>query len=131
MMKKPLTTTSSLLLIIILCIYGCRPSQMLERQELIKDYALCSCILNLAKSDSIVFKNDISKAIYREIAGYEPRDYDRIDSLIKSRIDHHLPLQINDYQGKSAAIKDCIDIYKSHLLDSLIKQITTKRMGVQ
>jgi hypothetical protein len=97
-MKKIYLNSCSWILILGFC--ACKTAYISTSRELIRDYALCSCIVYSLKGSSFN-KTDISAAVYRDIANYASEDYNQIDSLIKNKVDFSTPLLIADYEGKT------------------------------
>lgn len=95
-----------------------------EKREWAKDYALCSCLSLVSKTDT-VFKNDISRGIYAEISDYNrvviPNIYTDIDSLARKAFNSISPTQIPDYGGSKPYMQSCIEFSKGQELDSLIR----------
>ena len=94
------------------------------RTEMLKDYALCRCIMEVSNDDSI--KHDISFSILTELADYHIKAMNGIDSLTKKVVLNIEPAQIADYNGKKPYLLGCINYYKSKQLDSLIRTFDLK-----
>ena len=87
----------------------------------LKDYALCSCLIEAYRRDSIDLK-DVSIPVLYEMSNYGINIYHRkkIDSLTAIIVDDISPLQSGDYGNKKAVIFNCIQYYKGQRLEKLI-----------
>lgn len=112
---------------LIIYAYGCKIPGNTQRRNLLKEYALCKCISYYVAKEA-ADTNDISNAVYRELAGYGFAEYDQLDSFVKKSIDTNRILLINDYKGKNTSIMDCINFYKSKTLDSAIRLMEKKKV---
>jgi hypothetical protein len=94
-------------------------AKLKEKQEWLKEYALCSCIREAYPHDSI--KTDISFSVLRDISDYEAPVYDKVRSEAKKAALTIEPSQIADFEGKRPYLLGCLNFYQSKALDSLIK----------
>lgn len=92
------------------------------KYKLLKDYALCSCLMYAFKTDTGV-QHDISLTAYKEISDESVPFYQSIDSLSKLVVRGVEPAQIADYGGKKPYIKSCIEYSQSIRLDSLLRAL--------
>ena len=98
---------------------------IIENRELLKQYALCKCLIYSFPNDSLI-RSDLSMSIYRDISNYSFIVYDEIDSITKQKVINFPPPIINDYLGKKLSLMLCINgYYKSYYLDSLVKKYDT------
>lgn len=93
-------------------------SLIVSQRSILKNYALCKCLLLEYPSDSIL-RNDGSLNGYIEMGAYGKRAYDLIDSFIKDK-------SFIKYRSKHKSnlyLMRCLDIYNSKTLDSLIRNL--------
>lgn len=100
---------------------SCKTLKNNQYEKLLKEYAFCKCVESANEKDSI-FKNDISKSIYIDIAHYNLNTYLLIDSIAHVYALSIKPSIIYDHQGKRAIFLKCFEFFNSKTLDSLIKQ---------
>lgn len=111
---------------LIIYSFGCKTTGSSQKRDWLKEYALCKCISYYVAGER-ADTNDISTAVYRELAGFGFADYDRLDSLVKNAIDTNRVLLISDYKGKSTAMMDCINFYKSKTLTAAIRLMEKRK----
>jgi hypothetical protein len=87
-----------------------------------RQYAFCACAEKIS-NDSALFKNDLSKAIYFDIAGYNFSAYKKVDSAAKAFSNQVEPSIIADSENKKAAFLNCFEFYHSRQLKTLIKRL--------
>lgn len=105
---------------------GCSPSSHIrDNRKLLKEYAYCKC-LQYALADTIIFKEDISLAVYREIALYPWEVFDEIDIFSFEAAKNIKPSEIADHEGKKSVFLQCFRYYESLALDSMIKRMDKK-----
>lgn len=93
---------------------------VIHQRQLMKDYALCRCILNAYSGDDSL-RADISTSFYNELLLYAYSAQLQIDSIAKNFANSILPSKYPDYQNKRAVIYFCTEFYKSRELDSVIR----------
>jgi hypothetical protein len=96
-------------------------STIQEQRELLRDYALCSCIINGSGDSSN--KNDYSRSLYADQSLYSERSLLYIDSISIVFAQSIKPAKYEAYKGQKAIIYFCTEFYKSQRLDSLIKSL--------
>lgn len=97
-----------------------RPPSLKEARNLLKNYALCSCIKYI--TDDKKLKNDISRGIYSDISNYsDSKVFNEIDSLAKIAALTIEPSQIADYGYQKPLLLGCISFFQSKKLDSLVR----------
>jgi hypothetical protein len=106
-----------------LFISGCgSTSKLSENRTLLKEYAYCKCF-EYSSNDTTFFRTDISLMVYKEIAHYDLKAFQIIDSLSKKAASEIKPSQIADYENKKAILSDCFLFFKSKSLDSVIRSL--------
>jgi hypothetical protein len=91
-----------------------------QKHQWMKEYALCKCIIEITQDT--LLKNDISLAIYVNIADYQgSKIIEAIDQAAKKAALNITPSQIADYNGKKPYMLSCIQFSQSKQIDSLIK----------
>ncbi len=95
-----------------------------KTKEILKDYALCSCIIEGYKRDSIDIK-DVSIAVLYDISGYNIDLLNRkqIDSLTSIVLNEIRPLQPADYGNRKPVIYTCLQYYKGKKLNALVRSM--------
>jgi hypothetical protein len=88
----------------------------------LKEYAFCKC-LEFASNDSVLFKEDISITVYKEIANYALNVFTSVDSLTMKAALAIKPSIIADYNHRKAIVSDCFIFFKSRQLDSLVRSM--------
>lgn len=105
-----------------------RDSNVIKQRELLRGYALCSCIQEGYKKDSAV-QNDISASWYLNMLLYK----DSILQLVRSNAREYasliLPSQYPDYKGKRAVLFLCTQYVNTSSMDSLLKSFDTTLEG--
>ena len=94
-------------------------SILIKHQDWLKSYAFCACTLEGYKQEGYNVI-DYSFGVFRDIASYDERAYQAIDSIVKKIIANTPRLQPADYNNKKPILKSCLEFYKSKLLDSVI-----------
>jgi hypothetical protein len=101
---------------------GCVSSRIKQSRKLMREYAFCACA-QIISNDSTLFRNDLSNAIYFDIAGYNFSSYKKVDSAAKAFSILAEPSNISDYENKKAVFLNCFEFYHSRQLKALIKKL--------
>jgi hypothetical protein len=94
-----------------------------ERANL-KKYALCKCLIEKYPTDTLL-RLDGSLMGYIEIGSYGNNSYDVVDSFIAAKTVIHY----SSKDKRSLYLMQCIDIYNSVELDSLVKELDKNVIG--
>jgi hypothetical protein len=94
---------------------------ILQQRALLRDYALCSCIINGSGDSSL--KNDYSRSLYADQSLYAESSLLLVDSVATAYARSIKPAQYEAYKGQKAIIYFCTEFYKSQPLDSLIRTL--------
>lgn len=94
-------------------------SILAQHQLWLKNYAFCACTLEGYKQEGFDVI-DYSYGVYRDIASYDQKSYEVIDSIAKIIIEKTPALQHSDYNNKKPILKSCLEFYHSTLLDSFV-----------
>lgn len=92
-----------------------------KQRALLRDYALCSCILN-GSGDSSVNK-DYSRSLYADQSLYAESALLFIDSVATEYAGSIKPAKYDAYKDRKAVIYFCTEFYNSRALDSLIRTL--------
>ena len=98
-------------------------SKIETRQELLKDYAVCSCIYFGNKKDT-VFKKDNSFSVLADITQFPPEVYNEVDKFVEEYASRIPNSRIGDYANQKPVLFKCVSLYKTEKLDSLIRILT-------
>ncbi|KIC94443.1 hypothetical protein [Flavihumibacter solisilvae] len=90
--------------------------------KLIKDYALCDCIDEGFRDDSLHFK-DFSATVIVEQISINPEGLDVIEDNVDSFISRLKPSEYLDTKGMRGVMINCIDYYNSDELDKLARNV--------
>jgi hypothetical protein len=99
-----------------------KDSNFIKQRELLKGYALCSCVSEAFKNDSAIH-NDLSLSWYLELLLYPQNALLKIDSFAKACGSSILPSAYPDYKGRRAVLFLCTEFSKSEALDSLVRSL--------
>ena len=97
-----------------------KDSIITTQRLLLKNYALCKCLLNKFPQDSL--QNDGTLEGYLELGQYGNLAYETVDSFVKNEASQKYASKYK----KNLYIMRCIDIYNSKSLDSLIRSLDTE-----
>lgn len=99
-------------------------SRLSSQRELLRDYALCSC-LRFGYKDTEVY-SDISTPILLNQMLYSSFVTDLIKEKSKTYADNIKVSEVADYNNKRPIIVSCMNYYKSSSLDSLVRSFDSE-----
>lgn len=100
---------------------------IVEQRQLLKDFALCSCLRFGYGTDSAVYK-DITVSIYYNQLLYADSSINKVEDFAKAYSRSIKTSEEYDYQNKKPILFSCLLFYKSKLLDSLVKTLDSTIM---
>lgn len=104
-------------------------SSSVKKQQMLKDYFLCSCIDYGFKEDSLFFK-DASMTVYSEMLDYDYNDIQKVKQFAKQKIDEGKVMKGEtsaDVKADRAVFGSCIEYYRGKELDRLIKKMKIRK----